>query len=121
MTFEVMTAVEPDRLKVTVHGSYSFDVVFGFIDTVRSEADKAGRQKVLMDCSRMEGHMTEVDRFEAGQYVARIFGARIHAALVMPKGEVTKLGEIAALNRGAVFFVTDSIDEAERWLQSPRA
>lgn len=120
MSFEVITDVEPERLRVTVQGSYSFDNLFRFIETVRTYADEAGRQKVLIDCSRMEGKMTEVERFETGQHVALVFGSRIHAALVMPKGEVTKLDEIAAVNRGAVFFVTDSIEEAEQWLRSPR-
>jgi hypothetical protein len=116
MSFQVTTVVEPDRLRVTILGVYSFDNLFGFIDIVRSEADKTGRKKVLIDCSRMEGRMTEVDRFEGGQHIAKIFGPQLRAALVMPEGQVTKLGEIAALNRGAVFFVTDSMDEAERWL-----
>jgi hypothetical protein len=120
MSFEVITTVEPDRLVVTVHGVYSFDKLFGFIDLIQSEADNAGRQKVLIDCSRMEGKMTEVDRFEGGQYIARVFGSRIHAVLVMPEGQVTKLDEIAAVNRGAIFFVTDSMEEAERWLRSLR-
>lgn len=120
MSFEVVTTVEPDRLVVTVHGVYSFEKLFGFIEKVRSEADKADRRKALIDCTRMEGKMTEVDRFEGGQHVAKVFGSALHAVLVMPKGEVTKLGEIAAVNRGAIFFVTDSMDEAELWLQSSR-
>lgn len=120
MGFDVAIAVEPDRLRVTVHGVYSFNNLFGFIEMVRSEADKAARKKVLIDCTRMEGKMTEVDRFQSGQHVAEVFGSRIHAALVMPEGQVTKLDEIAAVNRGAVFFVTDSMEEADRWLKSSR-
>jgi hypothetical protein len=120
MSFEVITAVGPDRRLVTVRGLYSFENLFGFIEMVRSEADKTDRKKVLIDCTGMEGKMTEVDRFESGQHIAKVFGSRIHAALVMPEGQVTKLDEIAAVNRGAVFFVTDSMEEAERWLKSTR-
>lgn len=120
MSFDVVTLVEPDRLRVTVNGDYSFDKLFAFIDTVASAADTAERKKVLIDCSRMEGKMTEVDRFEAGQHVAEVFGSRIHAALVMPEGQVTKLDEITAVNRGAVILVTESMEEAERWLSSTR-
>ena len=120
MSQEVTIAVEPDRLRVTMHGVYSFEKLFGFVDMVRTEVEKAGRRKVLIDCTAMEGKMTEADRFEGGLYVAKVFGPRIQAALVMPKGQVTKLGETAAVNRGAIFFATESMEEADQWLRSPK-
>ncbi len=120
MIFDVETVVEPERMRVTMRGSFSVAGMFEFIDRVRAEADNAERTKVLIDCTEMEGGMTEVDRFEGGQYIAQVFGSRIHAAVVMPEGQVTKLGEMAAVNRGAVFFVTESMPEAEAWLHSSR-
>lgn len=61
--------------------------------------------------------MSEADRFQGGQQVAQIFGSRIKAALIMPVGQVTKLGEMTAVNRGAIFLVTDSREEALTWLE----
>lgn len=121
MGFKVVTTVESDYIRITVNDSYSFDRMFDFIEFVRIEADKAGRQRVLVDCSNLVGSMTEADRFQGGQRVAQVFGNRITAAVVMPKGQVTKLGELAAVNRGAKLLVTDSRAEAEEWLLGERS
>ncbi|MEK7856563.1 MAG: hypothetical protein AAB288_10775 [Acidobacteriota bacterium] len=116
MSFNAVTSVEPDHLLLTVSDVYSSAKMFDFIDFVRVEADKARRTKVLIDCSNLEGSMTEADRFQGGQRVAQVFGSRIQVALIMPVGQVTKLGELAAVNRGARFLVTESPKEAEEWL-----
>ena len=87
---------------------------------VRSEVDRARKSKVLLDCACMAGTMTEAERFRGGQRIAEVFGSSVQAAVVMPVGQVTKLGEVAAVNRGAVLLVTDSIGEAEHWLRSSR-
>lgn len=116
MSFNVVSAVEPDHIRFTVLEAYSFDRMFDFIEFVRTEADRAKRSQVLIDCSKLEGSMTEADRFQGGQRIAQVFGNRIKVALVMPEGEVTKLGELTAVNRGARFLVTDSFTEAEQWL-----
>ena len=71
---------------------------------------------MLIDCRQFEGSMTEAERFQGGQRIAEVFGARIKAALLMPVGQVTKLGEMTAVNRGAKFLVTDSESEATDWL-----
>lgn len=116
MSFKVVTEVEPDFIRLTASGKYLFDDVFDFIDLVRLEADKAGRNRVLIDCRQFEGEMTEAERFQGGKRIAEVFGARIKAALLMPVGQVTKLGEMTAVNRGAKFLVTDSETEATDWL-----
>ncbi len=119
MSFNVVTSVEPDHIRMTVSDVYSFDKMYDFIELVKVEADKARRTKVLIDCSDLEGSMTEADRFQGGQRVAQVFGSRIKVALIMPVGQVTKLGELTAVNRGARFLVTESAAEAEEWLLSP--
>lgn len=116
MEFDIATAIEPDFLRLTVKGEFSSDKIFPFVDYVRSEAEKASKNKVLIDCSQISGTLTEADRFQGGQRVAEIFGSRVKAALIMPQGQVTKLGELTAVNRGAIFLVTDSHDEARDWL-----
>lgn len=116
MVFDVVSSVEPDHLQLTVRGEFSTHDMFSLIDVVRTTADKMSRSKVLIDCSQMEGSMSEADRFQGGQRVAEVFGSRIKAAVIMPVGQVTKLGELTAVNRGAIFLVTDSRDEAVTWL-----
>ncbi len=119
MSFEVVTVVEPGFVRLTASGKYSFNEMFDSIDLVRSMADKADRNKVLIDCRQFEGSMTEAERFQGGQRVAEVFGASLKAALIMPVGQVTKLGELTAVNRGAKFLVTESEIEAMDWLLNP--
>lgn len=116
MLFDVVSSVEPDHLKLIVQGEFSADKMFQLVDFVRTAADKASRSKVLIDCSNIKGNLSEADRFQGGERVAQVFGNRIKAAVVMPPGQVTKLGELTAINRGAVFLVTDSHDEAVEWI-----
>ena len=119
MDYSVVSTVEPDHLRLMVTGELCPVRMFEFIDLVKSASEKAGRTKVLIDCSGMKGSMTETDRFHGGIRIAEVWGSTIQAALVMPEGQVTKLGEIAAANRGATLLVTESMAEAQEWLQSP--
>ena len=45
MSFKVVTEVELDFVRLTASGKYLFEEVFDFIDLVRLEADKAGRNR----------------------------------------------------------------------------
>ncbi len=114
-----MTVVEPEFVRVSARGKYSFQDMFDFVDRVKLEADNTERFRVLMDCREYDGHMTEAERFMGGQKIAEVLGSRLRAALLLPTAEVTKLGELAAVNRGAKLLVTDSEAEAMEWLLSP--
>jgi hypothetical protein len=116
MSLDVETTVEPEFVRITVKGEYSFDHLFGFINFVRSETFNNNRKRALIDCREMGGKMTEVERFEGGQAIAEVFGSRLKAALVMPAEGITKLGELTARNRGANLLVTSAEDEALEWL-----
>ncbi len=116
MSFEIDKSVLPDHIRLTVSGVYSFDSLYEFIDLIRSTAESEKRKRILVDCRTLSGGMTEADRFRGGQRIAEVLGPRIRTAVVMPVGQVTKLGEMAARNRGAELLVTECIDEAEAWL-----
>ena len=116
MDFEVVTAIEPDYVRLTATGRYSLESVFNFLETVKTEADKAVRKLVLIDTREIEGNMTEADRFFAGRRLAESFGSRLKTAVLLPSYKITKLGEAVAVSRGARLFVTDSEDEALKWL-----
>ncbi len=117
MKHETKSSVEPGYLNIIVNGEYDFDEMYGLFTYISSEANLASRDRVLIDCSTIKEDMTEVERFKGGQMVAEVFGSRLKAALIMPR--ITKLGEIAAVNRGARFFVTTSKDEGIAWLIMP--
>jgi hypothetical protein len=116
MKYEAITSVEDEFVRITAKGDYAFDELFGFIEYVGAESERTGRDRVLIDCGKLAGGMTEVERFEGGQKIAEVFATRIKAALIIPQPFITKLGEVAAVNRGARFFVTSSESEALEWL-----
>ena len=118
MKYRSATAIEPDLLKIRAFGEYDFEDLEGFIKHIKAEADRTGRDRVLIDCRNIGGHMTEGERFEGGVLIADVFGPGLKAALLMDARFVTKLGELAAVNRGAKFLVTSSEEEALGWLRS---
>lgn len=101
---------------ISATGEYDFQQLFPFIEHWKVETDRLGARRLLVDCSELQGHIPEVDRFEGGQKVAEVFGPFTQIALVLAPGTVTKLGELAAVNRGAHLLVTDDHEEAENWL-----
>ena len=115
-SFEEIVSVEPEFLRITTTGKYVFEEMLDFLGRVKSQADGSERSRVLIDSRLIEGKMTEVERFQAGQKIAEIFGNRIKLAILMPEGDVSKLGELTAVNRGARVIVTNSEAEALTWL-----
>lgn len=116
MSFEMTTVVEEKFLRITTVGTFAFDDLFPFLDQVKTCGETSGRDKVLIDSRQLEGRMTEAERFQGGQRIAEIFGSRTKLALLMPSDMITKLGELAARNRGARLLVSASEAEAVNWL-----
>ena len=117
-SFEEVVHIEPEFIRVTTIGKYSFDELFDFLDRVKLMAQRSERYRVLIDSRQLDGKITEAERFQGGQRIAEVFGSRIKAAVLMQADRITKLGELTAVNRGARFFVTDSETEAVRWLRT---
>lgn len=118
MSLSVVTKVENQTVVLTVTGAYSIEEMLKLVDIVKAECEANEIYLARVDCSEMTGTMTEAERFAGGQRVAEVFGSDIKCVLIMPVGQVTKLGELAAVNRGARFLVTDDREEATQWLTS---
>ena len=116
ISFEEKVVVEPEFIRFETRGKYAFEELFGFLGRVREVAEEAYQRKILIDSRLLEGNMTEGERFEGGKKIAEVFGSRFRVALVMPPKTITKLGELAAVNRGADFLVSPVLDEAITWL-----
>ncbi len=116
MSFDVVTTKFPEYLLITNTGEFSLPALFEFIERVKREADAAGRSRVLVDSRAITGDLNDVDRFMGGQKSAEVFGSKIKLALMMPAKKITKMAELAAVNRGAKVLVTDSETEALAWL-----
>ena len=104
------------HVRINVTGGYDFDEMMALVQPFRDATIDAGRTRLLVDCTRMEGRVAEPDKFFIAQKIAEVFRGDIRSALLMPRETITKLGEIVAANRGADFFVTDSEPEALAWL-----
>ena len=118
ISFEEVVAVEPEFIRVTTTGRYEFRELFPFLDRVKALAESERRTQILIDSRALDGQMTEAERFSGGQKIAEVFGSRYRIALMMPENTITKLGELTAVNRGAIFLVTPSEVEAVKWLRS---
>jgi hypothetical protein len=116
MSVDIEIKVEPEFVRMTASGKYLFEELFEFITLLKREADRVRKSRALIDCRQFEGSMTEAERFAGGQYIAEVFGPHLKAVLLMPKGQVTKLGELTAVNRGAQLLVTECETEAVSWL-----
>ena len=118
MSLQVVSRINEKVFEVTVTGEYSITEMRGIVDLVRSNCDQHELELAFVDCRNMTGTMTEAERFAGGQRVAEVLGSDINCVLIMPVGQVTKLGELAAVNRGARFLATDDHTEAIQWLMS---
>ena len=117
MSLDMSVEVLPKYVQIELLGVYTFSDLMQQVDRFRSEADNAGRNQILIDARTVEGKMTESEKFFVGTRIAEVFGARLKTAVIVPQGNVTKMGEMAAINRGARLFVTESADEATEWLE----
>ena len=116
MPYRSQTTLGADYVTITATGEYSQREMFEFISHCRAEAGANERECVLIDCSELEIKISEVERFEGGQMFARLFGSAYKVALILPAGQITKMGEMAANNRGGRLLVTPSRNEAIAWL-----
>jgi len=118
MSLEFLTDVFPDHLRVEFRGSYTFADLIKQIEPIKNAANEARRDHILMDARSIEGRMSESEKFFVGSHIAEVFGGRRKAVALMPAGYVTKLGEMAAVNRGARFLAPESEEEALKWLNA---
>jgi hypothetical protein len=88
--------------------------VLDSIDDVRRRTPDV--RKCVLDVSGAEFKLTGIGEFFVGEYAAkRLVGIRI--SLIIRKGQINRLLENAAYNRGLKIRLTESRPEAEAWLE----
>ncbi|HET7451426.1 MAG TPA: hypothetical protein VFL12_01675 [Thermoanaerobaculia bacterium] len=111
---------EPDPsgrcLRLSLEGSWNLEEVFAVIDRIRWETELAGIDRAFADMRSVEGPIPALDRFFAGERVASVLGSRVRLAVLSRPELIDKLGENAAVNRGARILVTASEPEALEFL-----
>ncbi|PYS85870.1 MAG: hypothetical protein DMF62_17750 [Acidobacteria bacterium] len=116
MNLELQLTVFPDHIRFDFTGDFVFLELMKHIETIKERVSAASRNLALINARGVVGFFSESEKFFAGAKIAEIFGSKLKAAVTARPGEVTKLGEMAALNRGACLLVTESEDEAIEWL-----
>jgi len=117
MSLDMEVEVLPKYVQIELSGVYKFSEMMEGVEKFRSEADNAGRNQILLDTRSMEGKITESEKFFVGTRMAEVYGARLKTAVIVEPGTLTKMGEMAGVNRGARLFVTESEAEAREWLE----
>ena len=73
--------------------------------------------KILADIRERNDRIPVVDRFDLGVEMAKILGNKMQLVILAHPDVIDRLGENTAVNRGGRVFVTDSLDEALKWLK----
>ncbi len=104
-------------LYVIVTGEYSQEEFLSYPKIVADECAKANMNKVLVNALSLAGaNVPTMDRFFAGENIAKHFGAKIKLAVAWPKEYIDKFTETVAVNRGAMVLVVGDVETAEKWL-----
>jgi hypothetical protein len=90
-----------------------------YVLAMHRAAQSAGVTRVLVDERELCYHLSTVDSFESGKFVAEKArsGVRIAVACSSEAKASARFWETVAINRGAPLKVFDDIDDAEEWLR----
>jgi len=106
-----------EYIYVEVNEPYSLKLLLSAIHEVADHCQTDHLDKVLIDLRKMAGNPTIFDRFQLGIEIARTWGSRIRAAAITSLPVMSRIGENAAVNRGATLLITTTMDAAMKWLE----
>jgi hypothetical protein len=104
------------HLRWFVDGPWNLREIFALIDRIRWDTELAGVDQAFADMRGVHGPAPMLDRFFAGERVAAVLGGRVRLAVLARPEMVSKIGEKAAVSRGARILVTTSEPEALAFL-----
>lgn len=124
MTVEII--LKADLLLVQAAGDYSLVEMSVMSTDMLTTLLQHPRQKCLIDCRQVTGTPSTIERFLWVESIAKGMDGmppivrRVRFAFVgsEPLVDARRFGEAVAVNRGIVVMVTESMDEALRWLAS---
>ena len=109
-----------DYLLVTLAGQVSFSEAVVVLIKVRNVATERGFDKVLVDCLSLRGELSNFERYELGQALARhwlkgLSGTPKIAIVGMPP-TINGFGALVASNRGFLAETFSELPKALDWL-----
>ena len=105
-----------DYLHIRVRGDWARQEIIAGIRNVAERAQNAGQTRVLLDIREFSAPNNELDRFMAGEAIAKFFPSSFKIVAVRSADLMDKFAENVAVNRGANFMVVSDFDEAVSWL-----
>lgn len=118
--FTVVKKVEirPDYIYFSVSGSFKLaEEAAEVIREVKELSDNHHVFKIVLDITQMNRTPIVRDRFELGEYAAKIWGHQLKVAIVNKPSNITGFFENVAVNRGADIRVLPTLAQAEAWLK----
>ena len=91
------------------------------IDEVHGEATKRGHVRLLFDLRNWLAPDTELTRFFSGLHLAKALPPPFKVAAFAFPEAINRLGENAAVNRGALFRIFSDEQSALHWLMEGSA
>lgn len=105
-----------EKLEISCSGSYTQADLINMIDVIAAARVRNPElRKCFMDARNADIQLGGIAEFFVGEYAAkRLLGMQI--SLLAVPGQISKLLENAAYNRGLKFLVATTSEEAEAWL-----
>jgi len=115
--------VEVTHLLITCSGSYDQADAEQIFCMAFETAARQKVPRVLLDCRKVTGELSTMDRFDLAEYVSMLVLSRMNAESVRiavvgvePLIDPGRFGETVAVNRGVTGKVTTDLNEAMEWL-----
>lgn len=118
MDLEIEYRIMPEYLAVIGRGTWTRSNGRKLIEAIREEAEKCQKNKILLDLVEFSPPDQEVTRFYNGVDFATILPPPFKVAIIGKKEMINRLGENAAVNRGAWIKVTSDENTALEWLSA---
>ncbi|HEX2965075.1 MAG TPA: hypothetical protein VHO84_04790 [Syntrophorhabdaceae bacterium] len=104
------------HLRVKSTGPWNDDGAKQLLDETKCEALKRDQNRIFFDFSCWTQPESEMTRFRAGEYLAKVLPKPFKIAAFTGRSSITKFGEDVAVNRGANFRVFTDEQTAIEWL-----
>ena len=90
-----------------------------YVLAIHHAAQSAGLTRALVDERELCYHLSTIDSFESGSFVAEMapLGLKIAVTCNLEGKADTEFWETVAVNRGAEIKIFDDIESAEEWLR----
>jgi hypothetical protein len=105
-------------IEVDFAGEFSPAAAMKVVDAMVGACAEAACPKILLDCRRMRGTISVIERFDMAEYGARVIPSRIKVAMLGRKDQILpdRFFESAAVSRGVHVQVFTREEEATGWL-----